>query len=190
MTRALIIVDVQNDFCEGGALGVDGGTAVAQRIAAHVANHGSTYEAIVATADWHIDPGDHWSDEPDFVDSWPVHCEALSHGAEFHAEVAPALEQVEAVFRKGEYEAAYSGFEGAAEHGDEKVTLAAWLRTRGIDAVDVVGLATDYCVRATALDAASEGFNTTVLLEMTAGVAPETTEVALTALREAGVHLA
>lgn len=189
MTRALIIVDVQYDFCEGGALPVTGGIAVAEKVAAHVAARGEQYSAIVATADWHIDPGDHWSDDPDFVDSWPVHCEAFSPGAEFRPEVEPALEKAEAVFRKGEYEAAYSGFEGVAEHGDLKVGLADWLRSRGIDEVDVVGLATDHCVRATALDAVAAGFGTTVLLDLVAGVAPDSSEAAFEAMREAGVTM-
>lgn len=190
MGRALIIVDVQHDFCEGGALPVTGGIEAARRIERHVQQNGQGYAAVVATADWHLDPGDHWSDEPDFVDSWPVHCEVGTPGAEFRPEIAGALERVEAVFRKGEHAAAYSGFEGSTEQGGESIGLADWLTRRGIQEVDVVGIATDHCVRATALDAAAAGLDTTVLLELCAGVAPETTEAALTQLREAGVALA
>lgn len=189
MSRALIIVDVQNDFCEGGSLAVAGGVEVAEGIAAHVQQHGDRYTAIVATADWHIDPGTHWSSEPDFVDSWPVHCEAWTPGAEFRPELESALERVEAVFRKGEYEAAYSGFEGVAEHGDQKVALSDWLRARGVSEVEVTGIATDHCVRATALDAARAGFTTTVLLGLTAGVAPDSTDAAVAEFREAGIQL-
>ncbi|QNG18291.1 isochorismatase family protein [Rhodococcus triatomae] len=180
--RALVVVDVQNDFCEGGSLAVAGGAAVAAAIGTHIAEH--SYDAVVATKDHHIDPGDHFSDEPDFVDSWPVHCRVGTPGAEFH----PALDTsaVEAVFTKGEYSAAYSGFEGSEEDGAE---LARWLRARGIEEVDVVGLATDHCVRATALDAAREGFTTTVLLPLTAGVSPATVQSALTELADAGVRL-
>ncbi|NLU83951.1 isochorismatase family protein [Rhodococcus sp. HNM0569] len=176
---ALVVVDVQNDFCEGGALAVTGGAAVAAAVGRHIGG----YDAVVATKDHHIDPGSHFSDTPDFVDSWPVHCVAGSLGAEFH----PALDAtgIEAVFTKGEYSAAYSGFEGAAAGVD----LAEWLRTRGVGAVDVVGIATDHCVRATALDAAAEGFATRVLLPLTAGVAEPTTTAALDALRAAGVTL-
>ncbi|QDO89179.1 isochorismatase family protein [Ornithinimicrobium ciconiae] len=189
MTRALIIVDVQLDFCEGGSLAVEGGSAVAAGVTAHVAAHGGEYAAIVATADWHIDPGDHWSDEPDFVDSWPVHCEAETAGAEFRPELAGALDHVQAVFRKGQYAAAYSGFEGSTEVDGSPVGLADWLRQRDVTGVDVVGIATDHCVRATALDAVANGLEATVLLDLTAGVAPESTEAAVEAMRASGVTL-
>jgi nicotinamidase/pyrazinamidase len=184
MGRALVIVDVQNDFCEGGSLAVDGGIAVAERIAPYIAEHGADYTHLVATADWHIDPGNHWSKAPDFVHSWPVHCEVGTPGADFRTEVQPVIAQVAAVFRKGQYEAAYSGFEGATEDG---VGMTNLLRDHGIDELDVAGLATDYCVRATALDAASAGFTTRVLTDLTAGVAPETTSRALDDFRAAGV---
>ncbi|MBF6186016.1 MULTISPECIES: nicotinamidase [Nocardia] len=183
MRRALIIVDVQNDFCEGGSLAVTGGAAVADRISDHVT--GSDYAAVVATRDYHIDPGPHFSTAPDYVDSWPPHCRVGTPGADFHPNLDTAV--VQEIFSKGEYSAAYSGFEGAAADG---TALAEWLRDRGIDAVDVVGIATDHCVRATALDARTAGFDTRVLLNLTAGVAPETVDKALVQLREAGVELA
>jgi nicotinamidase/pyrazinamidase len=181
MTRALIVVDVQNDFCEGGSLAVAGGAAVAAAISEHVAAGG--YDHVVATRDHHVDPGAHFSEAPDFVDSWPRHCVAGTDGLELH----PALDRgpIEAVFDKGHFAAAYSGFEGATEDAE----LAAWLRARGVDAVDVVGIATDHCVRATALDAVAEGFTTRVLLHLTAGVSEATTAAALDQLRGAGVQL-
>jgi nicotinamidase/pyrazinamidase len=188
MSTALVVVDVQNDFCEGGSLPVVGGGHVAASISEHLRENADRYSAIVATQDWHVDPGPHFSSEPDFVDSWPPHCVVGTPGADFH----PALDtsEIEATFRKGEHEAAYSGFEGLTTGEDgELVALAPWLKRRGIDAVEVVGIATDHCVRATALDAASEGFATTVLLDLTAGVSPETTSDALRRLREAGVRL-
>ncbi|NNG40285.1 isochorismatase family protein [Flexivirga sp. ID2601S] len=184
MARALVIVDVQNDFCEGGSLAVNGGIEVAERINAYVAGDDPAYDQIVATADWHIDPGDHWSDNPDFQHSWPVHCKVGTPGADFRSEVQPAIARAAAIFRKGQYEAAYSGFEGATEDGEK---LTDWLRDHDVDTVDVVGIATDYCVRATALDAAGAGFSTTVLDGLTAGVAPESTSAALEELRAAGV---
>ena len=184
MGRALVIVDVQNDFCEGGSLAVDGGIAVAAGIASYVDGRGADYDQIVATADWHIDPGDHWSKTPDFVDSWPVHCEVGTPGAEFRSEVRPVIAQAAAIFRKGQYVAAYSGFEGATEDG---IGLADWLREHEIDQVDVVGIATDYCVRATALDAATAGFTTRVLIDLTAGVAPESTARAIDDFESEGV---
>ncbi|WP_035302989.1 isochorismatase family protein [Actinokineospora inagensis] len=182
MTSALVVVDVQNDFCEGGSLAVTGGAAVAAAISAHVAAH--RYDHVVATRDFHIDPGSHFSDTPDYVDSWPVHCVVDTAGASFH----PALDvaPIEAVFAKGAYAAAYSGFEGVGPGG---VSLADWLRERRVDRVDVVGIATDHCVRATAIDAAAAGFTTTVLLDLTAGVAAATVESALTSLRAAAVTL-
>lgn len=190
MSRALIIVDVQHDFCEGGSMGVDGGRAVAAAISTHVQEHGGRYDAVVATADWHVDPGDHWSEEPDFTDSWPVHCKVGTQGADFVPELDPALERVEEIFRKGEYTAAYSGFEGSARPGGQETGLADWLRQRGITEVEVCGIATDYCVRATALDAVRGGWATTVLTDLCAGVAPESSEAALVELREAGAVLA
>ena len=177
---ALIIVDVQNDFCEGGSLAVTGGAKVAADVSVHV--RGSSYDHVVATRDHHVDPGAHFSDAPDFVDSWPPHCRVGTPGASFHPEldVAP----IEAVFDKGAYTAAYSGFEGAEPGG---TGLLEWLADRGVTDVDVVGIATDHCVRATALDAAAAGLQVTVLLELCAGVAPESTERALAELRAAGV---
>ncbi|GAB3875199.1 isochorismatase family protein [Terrabacter terrigena] len=186
--RAIIIVDVQNDFCEGGSLAVEGGALVAQQVSEHVSRHAADYDHVVATADWHVDPGDHFSQAPDYVDTWPVHCVAGSEGAEFHPRLAAALGHVEAVFRKGEHAAAYSGFEGRSDD-DEHAPLADWLKERGVSQVDVVGIATDHCVRATALDAHREGLHTTVLLDLTAGVARPTTDAALAQLREVGVRL-
>ena len=165
MTRALIIVDVQNDFCEGGSLAVAGGAKVAADVADLLATR--TYATVVATRDHHIDPGAHFSDTPDFVDSWPRHCVVGTSGEEFHPPLEPAL--FDEIFYKGEHAAAYSGFEGKSSSG---VRLAAWLRDAGIDAVDVCGIATDYCVRATALDAAREGFSVRVIEGLTAAVSP------------------
>ncbi len=185
--RALIIVDVQNDFTEGGSLAVAGGAGVAQAIREHVRAHRPDYDAVVGTRDWHIDPGHHFAEHPDFVDTWPAHCVVGTDGSHSH----PAIDTsaVDAWFTKGEHSAAYSGFEGATDEGGERVGLGAWLRERQVEAVDVVGIATDHCVRATALDAVSEGFSTRVLLGLTAGVAPATTERALEQLRDAGAEL-
>jgi nicotinamidase/pyrazinamidase len=182
--RALIVVDVQNDFCEGGSLAVAGGSAVASAISEYLAAEGDRYSHVVASRDYHVDPGDHFSDHPDFAGSWPPHCVAGTPGAQFH----PGLDtsRFETVFSKGAHTAAYSAFEGTDEAG---TPLADWLRERGVDALDVVGIATDYCVRATALDAAREGFATQVLLAMTAGVSPATTQEALDAMRDARVEL-
>jgi nicotinamidase/pyrazinamidase len=181
MTRALIVVDVQNDFCEGGSLAVAGGAAVAAGITEHVRAGG--YDHVVATRDHHVDPGGHFAEHPDYLETWPAHCVVGTGGVELHENLDRG--PIEAVFDKGEYAAAYSGFEGAADG----VGLADWLRQHGVDAVDVVGIATDHCVRATALDAVGNGFSTRVLLPLTAGVAAASTEAALDQLRTAGVQL-
>jgi nicotinamidase/pyrazinamidase len=178
--RALIVVDVQNDFCEGGSLAVAGGAAVAGRVAELLGgDHG--YDHVVATRDHHINPGAHFSDTPDYIDSWPVHCVAGTPGAELH----PALANThfDAVFDKGEYAAAYSGFEGAADG----TALADWLVDHKVASVDVCGIATDYCVRATALDAVRDGFGTRVLVDLTAAVAPERLDSTLADFDDAGV---
>ncbi|MCI2239801.1 nicotinamidase [Paenibacillus sp. TRM 82003] len=192
MTRALVVVDVQNDFCPGGALGVAGGDEVAAGTSHLLARGNLRYDHVVATQDFHVDPGAHFSDTPDFVDSWPPHCRAGTYGALLHD--ALDTSRVEAVFRKGQYSAAYSGFEGTtstvtAEGGELVTGLADWLRERGVDEVHVVGIATDHCVRATALDAVREGFRTTVLLGLTAGISAATVEPALERMRAAGVSL-
>ncbi|MFD9815444.1 isochorismatase family protein [Streptomyces sp. NPDC059080] len=189
MHRALIVIDVQNDFCEGGSVPVTGGAEVAAAITDLVGRAAdSGYRHVVATRDYHIDPGAHFSDHPDFVDSWPVHCVAGSEGSGFHPHFAPAVSSgaVDAVFDKGAYAAAYSGFEGADDQG---TALADWLRAHDVTEVDVVGIATDHCVRATALDALRAGLRTRVLLGLTAAVAAPTTERAMAQLRAAGAEL-
>ncbi|WP_327367667.1 isochorismatase family protein [Streptomyces sp. NBC_01217] len=188
MHRALIVVDVQNDFCEGGSLAVAGGSDVAAAITDLIGEAQAGYRHVVATRDHHVDPGNHFSAQPDFEHSWPAHCVAGTEGVGFHPNFAPAVASgaIDAVFDKGAYAAAYSGFEGLDENG---MGLADWLHDRGVTEVDVVGIATDHCVRATALDAVRAGFTTHVLLDLTAGVAEETTERTLEELRRAGVKL-
>lgn len=184
---ALIVVDVQNDFCEGGSLAVTGGAAVADRISHYLVDRGKQYDMIVATRDWHIDPGSHFSPEPDFVDTWPPHCVAETPGAEFHENLnnaADFLEATDAVVSKGANDAAYSGFEGTTATGE---SLHQLLGSHNITDLDIVGLATDHCDRATALDGVSSGYQVRLLTSMCAGVAPETTDAALTEMRAAGV---
>ena len=179
--RALVIVDVQNDFCEGGSLAVAGGGEVARAISRYLESGG--YDHVVASRDFHIDPGSHFSAHPDYVNSWPRHCVVGSGGADFHPDLDTS--HIETVFSKGAHEAAYSAFDGRDEAGRP---LAAWLRERGVDELDVVGIATDYCVRATAISAAQEGFRTRVLLGMTAGVDPTTTAESIEAIKAAGAR--
>lgn len=202
MAKALIIVDVQNDFCAGGALATDRGAKVAALISEYVEDNHHRYEAVVATQDWHIDPGTHFSDTPDFVDSWPVHCVANTEGAEIHPNLD--TDYIEAYFRKGRYEAAYSGFEGlqapeesvmTGEHepgatlDDEgpKTPLADWLDEREIQDVDIVGIATDYCVLATAKDAVDAGYETRVLIDLTAPVHEDKLDEVIAEMEDEGI---
>ena len=187
MARALLVIDVQNDFTEGGALGVDGGAAVAEAISAHLARHRGDYDLVVASRDWHDgdnDNGGHFAaGTPDFVGTWPVHCVAGTPGAAYHPDLA--TDAIDAHVRKGQGRPAYSAFEGVLEDGEP---LAALLAERGITDVDVAGIATDYCVRASALDAAATGARVRVLTDLVAGVAPASSAAALEELRAAGVE--
>ena len=193
MARALIIVDVQNDFCEGGSLAVPGGAAVAGAISEYLDTHNREFDYVVATQDWHIDPGSHFSDSPDYNDSWPRHCVAGTRGAELHPDLD--TEYVDAYFRKGQYAAAYSGFEGllapedavptgerqagglpgsdALESDEDAIGLDDWLQSHDVEDLVVVGIATDYCVKATALDAVQAGYGVTVVRSLTAGIAED-----------------
>lgn len=229
MSRALIIVDVQNDFCEGGSLAVEGGAALAGAISEYVDAHHGQFDHVVATQDWHIDPGAHFSDEPDFVDSWPKHCVAGTRGAELHPDLD--TEYIQAYFRKGQYTAAYSGFEGllapddAVPSGDRKpgampvagspssgtagatdaagsdfaasdfaagedtIGLDDWLQSHDVEDIVVVGIATDHCVKATALDGVQAGYSVTVLRDLTVGVA-EDLDDAVAEMELGGVDIA
>ncbi|MBA2810226.1 isochorismatase family protein [Streptomyces sp. KM273126] len=188
MRRALIVVDVQKDFCEGGSIPVKGGAGRAVAIADLVRRADGSYTYIVATRDHHIDPGDHFSEHPDFQNSFPEHCVVGTEGSEFHPDFAPAVNSgaVHEVFYKGAHSASKSGFEGSTQDG---TPLAAWLRARDVGELDVVGIATDHCVKATALDGVRAGFTVQVLLDYTAGVAAHTTNTAISELRQAGVAL-
>ena len=210
MSRALIIVDVQNDFCEGGSLAVPGGAAVAGAISEYVEAHHNEFDHVLATQDWHIDPGAHFSDAPDFKESWPPHCVAGTKGAELHPDLD--TEYIQAYFQKGQFSAAYSGFDGllapedAVPTGerppgampgdaerfapdDDAIGLDDWLQSHDVEDVVVVGIATDYCVRATALDAVQAGYGVTVLRSLTAGIA-EDLEDAVAEMELGGVDVA
>jgi nicotinamidase/pyrazinamidase len=188
MSRALLIVDVQNDFTEGGALAVSGGDAVASAVTAYLQAHASDYDVIIASRDWHSADGDnggHFADAPDFVDSWPVHCVEGTPGADYD----PLLvtDAVTHHVRKGQGVPAYSMFEGTTDAGE---TVGAVLTASGVIDADVVGIATDHCVRATALDAVAHGVRVRVLTDLIAGVASEPSEAALAELAHVGAELA
>ncbi|KZE91755.1 isochorismatase family protein [Microbacterium sp. TNHR37B] len=188
MTRALFIVDVQNDFTEGGALGVDGGDAVAVGVSRFLVAHRDDYALVIASRDWHDgdnDNGGHFADgQPDFVDSWPVHCVAGTEGAEYD----PGLDTsaVTHHVKKGQGVPAYSLFEGVTDDGE---TVADLLTAHGVTDVDVTGIATDYCVRASALDAIAHGRHVRVLTDLVAGVAPDSSDAALAELAHSGAEL-
>ncbi len=182
-TRALIIVDVQPTFCEGGALAVEGGNAVAEKIADFVQKNLDEYALIVTTQDWHINPGNHFSDTPDFVDTWPPHGVAGTTEAELHETIASLPIDVEV--KKGEYAAAYSGFEGT--DGQDR-SLEDILREAEIEAIDVVGIAESHCVKETALDGLKAGWPVRVLSDLTVPVNEELGEEARQEMDEAGVE--
>ncbi|SKC38140.1 isochorismatase family protein [Krasilnikoviella flava] len=182
--RALIVVDVQPTFCEGGELAVDGGNQVAEDVAAYAAAHRDRYEIVVTTQDWHIDPGEHFSDHPDFVGSWPPHGIADTPNAALHPALADLRPDVSV--KKGQYAHGYSGFEGTDADGR---TLEQALRDARVEAVDVVGLVESHCVKRTALDAVGLGLETRVLTDLTIPVTPEQGEQARAELTAAGVEL-
>lgn len=187
--RALFIIDVQNDFTEGGALGVDGGAAVAAGVTEYLRENPGRYDVVIASRDWHNADGDnggHFATdlEPDFVDTWPRHCVAGTPGAEYHPALDTSL--VDVHVKKGQGVPAYSIFEGTTDAGSDVIEV---LLSYGIDAVDVAGIATDYCVRASARDAMDAGHHVTVLTDLVAGVAPETSTQALAELLENGAEL-
>ncbi len=187
MTRALFIIDVQNDFTEGGALGVDGGAAVATGITDLLTAHPDRYDFVFASRDWHDgdnDNGGHFSDAPDFVDSWPVHCVADTVGADYHPAIDTSF--IDVHVRKGQGKPAYSIFEGTT---DDDQTVAAKLDELKVSDIDVAGIATDYCVLASALDAVATGRQVRVLSDLVAGVAPESSAAALIELASAGVEV-
>ncbi|MCM6763858.1 isochorismatase family protein [Rathayibacter sp. ZW T2_19] len=187
MTTALLIVDVQNDFTEGGALAVAGGARVAEDVSTYLTAHPDRYRTVLASRDWHDggnDNGGHFSTAPDFVDSWPVHCVAGTPGAEYH----PALrtDTVDVHVWKGQGRPSYSAFEGTTSDGDALPEVLARL---GVTELDIVGLATDHCVRASALDARAAGLEVRVLDDLVAGVSAEASAAALRELAAAGVRI-
>lgn len=193
MTRALFIIDVQNDFTEGGALAVAGGAAVASRITALLAGQTTgaspRYNHVFASRDWHDGSGTNGGHfaigaAPNFVDTWPVHCVADTTGAHYHPNLDTAAVNIHV--RKGQGKPAYSIFDGTTDTG---ATVPDTLDALGVTEIDVVGIATDYCVRASALDAVASGRQVRVLTHYIAGVAPETSTAALAQLRSAGVTL-
>lgn len=187
--RGLLVVDIQNDFTEGGALGVNGGTQVARDVSAFLASHHGDYALVVASRDWHDadnDNGGHFATDgaPTFVDTWPVHCVAGTFGAEYHPELD--LQHIGVHVKKGMGEPSYSMFEGSTEDGH---SVADVLTQHGITDVDVVGIATDHCVRASALDALGVGLRVTVLTDLIAAVAPDSGQAALDELAQLGATL-
>lgn len=208
MAEALIIVDVQNDFCEGGALAVTGGAQIASDISEFLEEQHADFDVVVTTQDWHIDPGKHFSQNPDYRVSWPVHCVAGTSGAELHPNLD--TDYIGARFLKGQFSDGYSGFEGLegdpekvgtleGEKGtrvepadavaSDAVDLHAWLDAEDVDTVTIVGLATDHCVRATALDAVENDYHVRIITELTAGVDDDAVASTYSEFEEAEIEL-
>ena len=189
MARALFIIDVQNDFIEGGALGVEGGTAVANGISKLLSEHREAYDYVIASRDWHdpeSDNGGHFAldGDPDYRSSWPVHCVAGTRCAEYHDELT--TNAIDHHVRKGQGEPAYSIYEGTTEEGG---TVHELLDANGVTEVDIAGLATDHCVRASALDAIEHGRHVRIITDLIAGVSPESSRAAIAELAHAGADL-
>ena len=182
--RAIIVVDPQPDFFEDGPLPIAGATTTAERIRDYLAAHLERNDLTIVTQDWHISPGNHWSAEPNYESTWPVHCAADSPGAQIHVALADVA--WDAVIHKGAHEGAYSGFDGRSLDGKSLVEV---LTSQGVRDVTVVGFATDHCVKATAIDARALGFDVSVALDLCAGVTPETTQLAIAQMRDAGVWI-
>lgn len=214
--RALIAVDLQNDFCEGGSLAVEGGAAVAAGVAALITDDPERYDVVITTRDWHsADTTDHFPTDgaaPNYTTTWPYHCMAGTEGADYHprfvgvidnprlgggvssgstVEVSRAGGHLVEIL-KGQQTAAYSGFEGADAAGRP---LDQVLDDMGITDIDVCGLATDYCVRATTLDAlewmdrAGVDGSVSVLTDLIAAVADETGRAAIAEMTAAGAEM-
>lgn len=188
MTRALLVIDVQNDFCEGGALACEGGAAVAAKISSFLADHKESYDFVIASRDWHT-PNDsndgHFPPagiEPDYVKTWPLHCIAGTQGAEYHPNLDISL--IDVHIKKGQSANGYSIFDGVTEDG---LTFTDFLESNAITEVDVVGIATDYCVRASALDSVRKGLQVRVISSLTAGVSPESIEKAIDEMVDSGI---
>jgi nicotinamidase/pyrazinamidase len=190
MANALFIIDVQNDFCEGGALACSGGAAVASKITSFVNDNPNRYDFVIASRDWHTpgeENGGHFppeGQEPDFVNTWPLHCLARDDGADYHPNLDSSI--IDIHIKKGQGAHGYSIFEGITDQGEALTDL---LKRLEIDEVDVVGIATDYCVRASSLDAVTKGLGVKVITSLTAGVAPESTEAAIDDMADAGVEI-
>lgn len=184
LVRALLVIDVQNDFCDGGVIEVPDGAEVAARITRFMREQVGVYELVLASQDCHIDPQGHFSSEPDFLSSWPKHAIKGSQGAKFHRALDEAL--IDHVITKGEYHGAFSAFEGATAAGESLLNL---LERREIEVVDICGIATDFCVLHSALDSLDHGFPTTVFLDLIAGVSEEGSIDAFEELQSRGVNL-
>ncbi|MEI6622623.1 MAG: isochorismatase family protein [Actinomycetes bacterium] len=187
---ALIIVDIQLDFCEGGALPVAGGHAVAERIADYVRSHHDQFALVITTRDWHQgdnDNGGHFAEPgtlPNYRTTWPVHCVQDTDGARYAPAIAAISDLIDAEILNGQGEPGYSGFSGA--NTDER-TLDQVLTDTHITEVAMAGLATDFSVRATAVDAIGRGYRSVVLLDLCEGISDAGVLAAIKELLDAGV---
>jgi nicotinamidase/pyrazinamidase len=191
MTKALVLVDLQVDFCEGGALGAEGGADLVRRISNYYTLQGHKYDYVLGSKDWHIDPGDHWSEEPDFVDSWPRHCPADEEGSKFHQNLSIGFWGLDTIIYKGQYKAAYSAFEGTTSRDGKGITMNKWLKDRDVEEIDFCGIAGDYCVPATAIDGAKLGYKANFLTDLTVFIHndAESKNKVFETLRAAGVNI-
>ena len=182
------MVDVQVDFVEGGSLGVQGGMQVAAMIARHLRHFKNEYQFVVASRDYHEDAPDHISATPDYLNTWPPHCIVGTPGAAFVPTIQNLVREklIQVVVLKGRHEAAYSAFDGFDPRGHKLLDV---LKENRVDHIDICGIATDYCVRATALDARKHEFQVRVLVNLCAPVSEDTGQQAIEEMKAAGCQL-
>lgn len=184
LKRALLIVDVQNDFCEYGPVPSIGGSQIASSITRFIDFNYSAYELILASKDWHQSPTEHFSKRPDFISNWPSHCVGSTEGAELHSNLNRKMIDHELI--KGEYTAGMSAFEAKTSLNEGLIEL---LERREIDLIDICGLNADSNLYSTAIDALELGFPTTLFIDMCSGYSEESTLHALEDLESRGVNL-
>jgi nicotinamidase/pyrazinamidase len=188
MRNALLVVDLQNDFLEGGSIPVPGGTQVAAQVSRHIRHFRSEYAFVVATRDVHEDPADHFSDKPDYITTWPKHGLIGSRGATLCTPIFNLVREkiIQVVVDKGRHAGAASAFEAQDVRGHMLVDV---LREQRVDHIDICGLITEYCIRESALDARKHEFQVRVLVNLCGAASPDNAQRAFEDMKTAGCQL-
>jgi nicotinamidase/pyrazinamidase len=188
MRNGLLVIDLQNDFLEGGSVPVPGGTQIAAQVARHIRHFRSEYSFVVATRDVHEDPPDHFADKPDYINTWPKHGLVGTQGATLCTPIFNLVREkiIQVVLDKGRHAGAVSAFEAQDLRGHLLVDV---LREQRVDHIDVCGLITEYCVRASALDARKHEFQVRVLVNLCGAASPDNALRAYEDMKTAGCQL-